>query len=66
VAPSSDRPSDAPILIRNDGRRLDTCTAYRCVRSVGTRAGLDRIHQHTLRAAFIMAALDSAVPLRDL
>ena len=29
------------------------------------RAGLDRVHPHMLRAAFIMAALDAGVPLRD-
>jgi site-specific recombinase XerD len=54
-----------PILIRTDGRRLDTRTAHRWVRSIGNRAGLDGIHPHMLRAAFIMAALDAGVPLRD-
>jgi len=54
-----------PILIRQDGRRLDARTAYRWVRSVGNRAGLERTHPHMLRAAFIMAALDAGVPLRD-
>ncbi|MFT3854587.1 MAG: tyrosine-type recombinase/integrase [Ilumatobacteraceae bacterium] len=54
-----------PILLRADGQRLDSCTAYRWVRSIGRRAGLDRIHPHMLRAAFIMAALDAGVPLRD-
>jgi integrase/recombinase XerD len=57
--------SAGPILLRCDGDRLDTRTAYRWVRSVGTRAGLERIHPHMLRAAFIMAALDAGVPLRD-
>ena len=28
-------------------------------------ARLDRVHPHMLRAAFIMAALDAGVPLRD-
>jgi len=54
-----------PILIRVDGRRLDTRTAYRWVRSIAKRAGLDHVHPHMLRAAFIMAALDAGVPLRD-
>jgi len=54
-----------PILVRHDGHRLDARTAYRWVRAVGKRAGLDRIHPHMLRAAFIMAALDAGVPLRD-
>jgi len=57
--------TEGPILRRHDGSRLDTRTAYRWVRSVGNRAGLDRIHPHMLRAAFIMAALDAGVPLRD-
>ena len=50
---------------RHDGQRLDSRTAYRWVRSIGKHAGLDRIHPHMLRAAFIMAALDAGVPLRD-
>ena len=56
---------DGPILLRHDGHRLDARTAYRWVRSIGKRAGLDRVHPHMLRAAFIMAALDAGVPLRD-
>ena len=57
--------SEGPILVRADGRRLDTRTAYRWVRSIGKRSGLDHVHPHMLRAAFIMAALDAGVPLRD-
>jgi site-specific recombinase XerD len=57
--------TEGPILLRHDGRRLDARTAYRWVRAVGKRAGLDRTHPHTLRAAYIMAALDAGVPLRD-
>ena len=54
--------STGPVLTRADGRRLDTRTAYRWVRSIGKRAGLDHVHPHMLRAAFIMAALDAGVP----
>jgi integrase len=57
--------ASGPILLRADGQRLDSRTAYRWVRSIGRRAGLDRVHPHMLRAAFIMAALDAGVPLRD-
>jgi integrase/recombinase XerD len=57
--------STGPILVRHDGARLDTRTAYRWVRAIGNRAGLEHIHPHMLRAAFIMAALDAGVPLRD-
>jgi site-specific recombinase XerD len=54
-----------PILRRRDGQRLDRRTAHRWVGSIGTRAGLGNVHPHMLRAAFIMAALDAGVPLRD-
>lgn len=57
--------SEGPILLRHDGDRLDTRTAFRWARAVGKQAGLERIHPHILRAAFIMAALDAGVPLRD-
>ena len=56
---------EGPILQRHDGQRLDRRTAHRWVRSIGKRAGLGAIHPHMLRAAFIMAALDAGVPLRD-
>lgn len=54
-----------PILLRRDGKRLDRRTAHRWVRSIGKRAGLVPVHPHMLRAAFIMAALDAGVPLRE-
>lgn len=57
--------SEGPILCRRDGERLDRRTAHRWVRSIGKRAGLGSVHPHMLRAAFIMAALDAGVPLRD-
>ena len=56
---------EGPILRRYDGQRLDRRTAHRWVRSIGKRAGLGIVHPHMLRAAFIMAALDAGVPLRD-
>jgi site-specific recombinase XerD len=56
---------EGPILRRRDGQRLDRRTAHRWVRAIGRRAGLGLIHPHMLRAAFIMAALDAGVPLRD-
>ena len=54
-----------PILIRRDATRLDPRTAYRWVGATGRQARLDHVHPHMLRAAFIMAALDAGVPLRD-
>ena len=56
---------DGPIPRRRDGQRLDRRTAHRWVRSIGKRAGLGSVHPHVLRAAFITAALDAGVPLRD-
>jgi site-specific recombinase XerD len=56
---------EGPILRRHDGQRLDRRTAHRWVQSIGHHAGLGAIHPHMLRAAFIMAALDAGVPLRD-
>ena len=56
---------EGPILQRRDGQRLDRRTAHRWIRSIGKRAGLGAVHPHMLRAAFIMAALDAGVPLRD-
>jgi site-specific recombinase XerD len=57
--------SSGPILLRQDGHSLDRRTAHRWVRAIGKRAGLGAVHPHLLRAAFIMAALDAGVPLRD-
>ena len=57
--------TEGPILRRHDGQRLDRRTAHRWVRSIGRRAGIGVVHPHMLRAAFIMAALDAGVPLRD-
>jgi site-specific recombinase XerD len=57
--------TEGPILRRRDGNRLDRRTAHRWVRSIGKRAGLGHVYPHMLRAAFIMAALDAGVPLRD-
>jgi hypothetical protein len=58
---------EGPILVRQDGRRLDRRTAHRWVKSMGKRAGLGLVHPHMLRAGFIMAAaLDAGVPMREL
>jgi integrase/recombinase XerD len=60
-----DRPS-GPIFITADSRRLDRHGASRIVRRVSRRAGVTKpIGPHTLRHAFITAALDAGVPLRD-
>ena len=50
---------EGPILVREDGRRLDRRTAHRWVQSMGKRAGLGPVHPHMLRAGFIMAVFSS-------
>ena len=55
-----------PIFVANNGERLDRHGAARIVRRIARRAGINkRVGPHTLRHAFITAALDAGVPLRD-
>jgi integrase/recombinase XerD len=57
---------DGPIFLAPGGHRLDRHGAGRIVRRVARRAGIGkRVGPHTLRHAFITAALDAGVPLRD-
>jgi site-specific recombinase XerD len=57
---------DGPIFATADGRRLDRHGAGRIVRRVARQAGITKkVSPHTLRHAFITAALDAGVPLRD-
>ena len=49
-----------------DGRRLDRHGAGRIVRRIAHRGGITKnVRPHTLRHAFITAALDAGVLLRD-
>lgn len=58
--------AEGPIFCGDDGRRLDRHAAGRIVRRLAKRAGITKpVGPHTLRHAFITAALDSGVPLRD-
>jgi integrase/recombinase XerD len=55
-----------PVFLATDGRRLDRHGTGRIVRKVARRAGTAKaVTPHTLRQAFITAALDAGVPLRD-
>ena len=56
-----------PIFLRKDGQRMDRHAAARIVHRAAKHAGLasKRITPHTLRHAFITAALDAGVPLHD-
>jgi integrase/recombinase XerD len=54
------------VFLTPDGRRLDRHGAGRIVRRAARRAGISKpVGPHTLRHAFITAALDAGVPLRD-
>jgi integrase len=58
--------SDGPLFLAPDGRRLDRHGAARIVWRVAGRAQITKpVGPHTLRHAFITAALDAGVPLRD-
>src|SRR5215813_10293101 len=55
-----------PVFRAADGRRLDRHGAGRIVGNVARRAGIGKtVTPDTLRHAFITAALDAGVPLRD-
>ncbi len=58
--------TEGPLFRAADGRRLDRHGAARIVRRATRRAGISKsVSPHTLRHAFITAALDAGVPLRD-
>jgi integrase/recombinase XerD len=57
---------EGPIFMDGAGGRLDRHAAGRIVGRVARQAGITkRVGPHTLRHAFITAALDAGVPLRD-
>jgi integrase/recombinase XerD len=57
---------EGPIFLGRDRRRLDRHAAWRIVRRLARKAGISKpVGPHTLRHAFITAALDAGVPLRD-
>jgi integrase len=58
--------TEGPLFVTAGGKRLDRHGAARIVRRVTRRAGIAKlVGPHTLRHAFITAALDAGVPLRD-
>ncbi len=57
---------EGPIFVGTNGERLDRHAAWRIVRRLARKAGINKpVGPHTLRHAFITAALDAGVPLRD-
>jgi integrase/recombinase XerD len=58
--------NEGPLFLGADGQRLDRHAAARIVGRIARKAGIPkRVGPHTLRHAFITAALDAGVPLRD-
>jgi site-specific recombinase XerD len=58
--------AEGPVFLSVDGRRLDRHGAARIVRRTARKARITKtVGPHTLRHAFITAALDAGVPLRD-
>jgi integrase/recombinase XerD len=58
--------TDGPLFLTAAGRRPDRHGAACIVRRITRRAGIAKhVSPHTLRHAFITAALDAGVPLRD-
>jgi site-specific recombinase XerD len=54
------------VFVARDDRRLDRHAAGRIVRMTARRAGIGKpVTPRTLRHAFITAALDAGIPLRD-
>ncbi len=58
---------EGPTFLGGNGERLDRHAAWRIVRRLARKAGINKpVGPHTLRHAFITAALDAGVPLRDI
>ena len=58
--------TEGPLFVTAEGRRLDRHGAARIVARATRRAQIAKhVSPHTLRHAFITAALDAGVPLRD-
>jgi site-specific recombinase XerD len=58
--------AEGPMLLAHHGDRLDRHGAARIVRRIARRTGINKgVGPDTLRHAFITAALDAGVPLRD-
>jgi integrase/recombinase XerD len=61
-----DSRTDGPLLLSNDGERLDRFDAMRVIRRLTRAAGIDKnVSPHSLRHTAATLALDAGVPLRD-
>jgi len=60
--------TSGPVSITSSGRRMDQREAWRMVRRIARKAGLDgagELTTHSLRVAFITGAREASVPLED-
>jgi integrase len=63
IDPAIGEHTEGPVFLARDGRRLDRHGAGRIVRTTARNAGITKlITPHSLRHAFIAAALDAGVP----
>jgi site-specific recombinase XerD len=63
---AADGRTSGPLIRTRTGRRMDRNAATRVVKRLARRAGIEhRVGCHALRHAYITAALDAGVPLRD-
>ncbi len=64
--PGAGERTSGPLMRTRSGARMDRNAATRIVHRLAKRAGIEhRVGCHALRHAFITAALDAGVPLRD-
>lgn len=58
--------SEGPLFVTRSGARVDRFAAVKVVKRLARAAGIDRnVSPHSLRHAFVTAALDAGVSLRD-
>lgn len=60
--------ADGPLFTNRNGRRMDHPTAWRLVRTIARKAGLEnaeQLHPHSLRHTAITAALEKGEGLRE-
>jgi site-specific recombinase XerD len=63
---AADGRTSGPLIRTRTGRRMDRNAATRIVKRLARRVGIDhKVGCHALRHAYITAALDAGVPLRD-
>lgn len=57
--------ASGPLLVTSTGRRLTRQHAGKLIRQLGEHVGVEHLHPHELRHAFVTLALDEGETLRD-